>query len=132
MSFASEMEAIAKSIQNKLDLVVTGTIQGVIASAVLPSPVDTGNFAGNWLLGINEIPNGITDIYDTVKTGTVVHLSSLIPVDASGKVYYLVNNTEYARDLEDGHSYQSPPEGMVGLTKIRFPEIVRRAVAEVR
>lgn len=132
MSFASEMEAIAKSIQNKLDLVVTGTIQGVIASAVLPSPVDTGNFAGNWLLGINEIPEGVTDIFDTTKTGTVVYLSSLIPVDAAGKVYYLVNNSSYAIDLENGYSPQSGPGGMVGLTKIRFPEIVRRAVAEIK
>jgi hypothetical protein len=132
MSFASEMEAIAKSIQNKLDLVVTGTMQGVIASAVLPSPVDTGNFAGNWLLGINEIPEGVTDIYDTVKTGTVVHLASLIPVNSAGEIYYLVNNTEYARDLENGYSPQSGPNGMIGLTKVRFPEIVRRAVAEVK
>jgi hypothetical protein len=49
----------------------------------------------------------------------------------AGHVHYIANNLPYAQALEDGHSTQSPPNAMVGLTVLKFQAIADVAIMKV-
>lgn len=102
-------------------------VGGVIDAVVMESPVDTGKFVGDWLLGVDSVPSGTTDIFDTMKYGTVVHLQEQVPYEAAGHTYNIVNNSEYGWPLENGHSMQAP-NGMVEKAVVKFEKIVDIAV----
>ena len=84
----------------------------------LPAGYVGGRFRGNWQLGVGTVPAGVVARIDPDGFETVTAAIAEIPADAAGLVYTYVNNLPYARRLEEGHSAQSPPNGMVGLTVI--------------
>jgi hypothetical protein len=91
----------------------------------LPPPGYVGGaFRRNWQHGFGSAPTAILE-----GTGNTSGQEIRASVNSSpaGGVHYIVNNLPYAMALEDGHSTQSPPRGMVGLTALEFPEIVRQA-----
>jgi hypothetical protein len=49
----------------------------------------------------------------------------------AGDVITLVNNLDYARQLEFGHSKQAP-QGMVRLSVLEYGAVVSKAASEVR
>jgi len=102
------------------------------------SPVDTGRFKGNWQLGVNAQPLGYDwELKDKRPRGQVgdtvgIH-AGILPKQAAGGVYWLVNNLPYANALELGHSKQAPaPWGIVKITLIKFQGIVESAMSEVK
>lgn len=102
------------------------------------SPVDTGRFKGNWMLGVNSQPLGynwaLKDEKPKGQVGDTVGIhAGILPKQAAGNVYWLVNNLPYANALEDGHSPQAPaPWGIVNITLIKFEGIVDTAMESVR
>lgn len=103
------------------------------------SPVDTGRFKGNWMMGVDFKPAGYDwELKDKKPLGavgdTVTIHDSMIPKVSAGHVYWLVNNLPYANALEWGHSKQTNnhPAGIVGLTLVQFDGIVERAMQSVK
>ncbi len=93
-----------------------------------------GQFRGNWQLGVDSIPQGILwGNIDPSGVQTVGKNIAAIPERAGyGKKYYLVNNLPYARRLEDGHSSQCPPGGMLRLARLEYKSIVAQVIADVK
>jgi hypothetical protein len=93
-----------------------------------PPPKDyrPGTFRGGWQLGIDSVPQGQTGRIDPSGAVTLGAIRNEIPAQAGGHVYYITNNVIYGPRLEDGHSTQAPA-GMVGLTAMEFPQVVRAA-----
>ena len=95
-----------------------------------------GLFKNNWQLGIDQIPeNGATkgeaiDLPNPSGSGSLARLKKIgrWPV---GHQYFFVNNLPYSRALEEGWSGQAP-NGMVGITELEFPQMVRDAAAIVK
>lgn len=86
-----------------------------------------GHFRANWQLGVGSMPVGEIPGVDPSGTKTLGRIMAEIPEQASGKVYWIANNTKYAQRLEYGWSRQAP-QGMVGLTVSMFQDIVNDAV----
>lgn len=85
-----------------------------------------GDFINNWQLGVDVIPNA-TYVSGPNELGSDSYTRfAKLPRWAVGHVYYFVNNLPYAMMLERGHSSQAPI-GIVGLTVLEYPEIVRQA-----
>jgi hypothetical protein len=130
-------EHIDKTIAKQHDI-VRDIVTEIVATPIELSPVDTGNFVSNWLLGLNgNIPWGVTGIKNQDKEYNVVRVTSRIPNDAANHTYTLVNNTSYAQALEDGNGTGRPHSkqarfGMIGLTTLMAPEIIRRVLASYK
>jgi len=98
---------------------------------LIRSPVDSGRFCGNWMIGVVVIPEG----FDQTK------LNPSRALDAEqlakfmnyrlGDTIYMRNNLPYAVALENGHSQQAPA-GVVKVTVAEFGGIVSKKAREVR
>ena len=109
------------------------------------TPVDTGRLRANWQCGIGSYSTGTT--FST--TGTLTEkTSSAMSSWRLGDTVYLTNSLPYAHIVEFGLYGKPPgsangpktvagysrqaPGGMVRLTAQKFPDYVRRAVAETK
>lgn len=95
-----------------------------------PAPPDytPGHFLLNWQLGVDNVPTNELNSEDPDRANALIRIGAQIPAKSAGHDYYLVNNASYARALEDGHSDQCPPRGMVERTSMKFESIVDHAV----
>jgi hypothetical protein len=139
-AFTLQLQQFAKKAAHNADLVVGKSVIGVAAEVDRRSPVGDaslwkskppkgyvgGRFRGNWQLGVNVVPTGETGAIDPAGAETQGRIIASIPEKASGKLYSLVNNAPYGQALEQGHSGQAP-QGIVGLTVIRWQAIVDEA-----
>jgi hypothetical protein len=103
------------------------------AAWVRPPPPDykPGAFRGNWQLGVDSVPSGETGRIDPSGETTQAALRAAIPEQAGGHIYYITNNRVYGPRLEDGWSSQAPA-GMVGITALEFPQVVRAAAERAK
>lgn len=128
-SFAKRIE---KS-KGKTELFVKKLLVEIDKSLVMKSPVDTGRFKSNWVLG-----NGVVS-YDTNEStsstpygfydnNNVISINSL---SINGQTIYITNSLPYAARLETGYSGQAPA-GMVGITLAEVNSIANRVGASLR
>lgn len=96
-----------------------------------PKGYTPGHFKNNWQVGIDTVPAGEISGSDASGQSSLERLSRLgrWPV---GHVYYFANNVPYALRIENGWSYKQAPQGVVGLTVIEFPQIVRDAALRIK
>jgi len=144
MGFSDDIKRFTVKCAANSDAVTRTTVLGITSSIDEMSPVGNadnwahpekkppgyvgGHFRANWQLGVNVQPTGI--IEGTAYQGKVEQEQAKIPAKAAGHVYWYQNNLPYAIPLEDGHSGQAP-NGMVGLTAVRFGGIVDTAAQAV-
>lgn len=141
MTFALDLQRFAEKTKEKADDAVGAIVVQVAARVDMRSPVGDasywtsppppgyvgGRFRANWQLGVDTIPAGELNVVDPTGEATRGRIFAMVPDDAAGKTYFLVNNLPYAHRLEDGYSRQAP-QGMVGLTVVEFQQVVREAV----
>lgn len=81
-----------------------------------------GHFRHNWQYGFGSAPSGeIGGVANDAKA----RIEGAVSRD--GGMHWIVNNTPYAERIESGWSKQQP-QGIVGLTELEFPEIVRSVI----
>jgi hypothetical protein len=151
MTFALDLKKYVAKYKERADLAVGEIVANVAAEVDFLSPVGDatywknpppkdyvgGRFRANWTLGIGGIDRTTTLATDRSAksrgTGgnTTGRIRAEIPADAAGKVYWLANSLPYANRLEHGGSRQAPA-GVVGLTAVRFQDIVDRSVARAK
>jgi hypothetical protein len=128
--FTAQIAAFVEKAKGNVDLVVRKIALDMFRRVIMKSPVDTGRFKGNWQVAIGSIPAGTLKIDDKSGNATMAKVTAEVLGLRAGQVIYLVNNLEYARPLEYGHSKQAPA-GMVRLTIAEFSQVVTRAAGEV-
>jgi hypothetical protein len=134
------MGIFLKDIQQFIDTtiakehkIVKEIVEEIIDSVVDLSPVDTGNFVTNWLIGTDSnVPWGVTGDKNPDRDATANKLIDRIPLDAANHNYNIVNNSSYAEKLETGVGMKHPAYAMVGITKVRIPSIVTKVIARNR
>lgn len=129
--FAAQVRRWSDETQRKLDQVVRKVSIDAFSEVIRMSPVDSGRFKGNWMVGVNMVPSGyVWEQYDPAGGATIAEASGRVDVAEAGDVIWLVNNLPYASRLENGWSAQAPA-GMVRMTAARWQPIVDRIVAQV-
>lgn len=89
-----------------------------------------GYFINNWQVGIDVKPSGVIKGVDPSGTRSLERLKRLGRWPAGHK-FYFVNNVPYARAIEYGWSKQAP-QGVVGLVRREFQQIVKEVEAQNR
>jgi len=87
-----------------------------------------GRFKGNWQHGFGSKPSGELPDIDPSGSASMARIEGGIASSPAAGIHYLANNLPYAQRLEDGWSTQAPA-GMIGLTMLEFPGIVKRSQA---
>jgi len=129
-NFTLDIARFVEKAKGNVDLVLRKISLDIFKRVVMKSPVDLGRFKGNWQVAIGNVPAGTLEINDKTGTATISRIEAETLKLKAGQTIYLVNNLEYARPLEYGHSKQAPA-GVVRTTLSEFPGIVRAAAAEV-
>lgn len=129
--FADQLRAFALKTEGLQERTVRLAVLDVWSRLIVRSPVDTGRFRAAWTTSYDEI------VARSVSRGALplgVYGPPRPPVISEkviGRRFYISNSLPYAQKLEDGGSQQAP-QGMVRLTAMEWPQVVRRAVAAAR
>jgi len=88
----------------------------LLKKVTMKSPVDTGRFRANWMVGIGGADETTTDstVNDAMMRGSIV-----LTGYKTLKQIHISNNLPYAAALEHGHSQQAP----LGVAEISVAEI---------
>lgn len=129
-NFELDIQRFVDRAKGNIDLVVRKIALDLFRRVIMKSPVDTGRFKGNWQVAIGSIPAGVLAIDDKTGSATISKMTAAVLGLKAGQIIYLVNNLEYARPLEYGHSKQAPV-GVVRITVQEYPQVVSKAANEV-
>ena len=112
--------------QSKLKNVMSRVIVAIDAKLVEVSPVDTGRFKANWVLG-----NGAINTATNQSTTPANNEGAIMSIKFNGQTVYLSNSLPYAQRLDDGSSKQAPL-GVISLALMQSDSIIRAAAAQVK
>lgn len=129
-TFVLDIQRFVDKANGNVDLVVRKVALDLFRRVIMKSPVDTGRFKGNWQVAIGAIPAGTIEVDDKSGAVSIARVDAAVLGLRAGDVIYLVNNLEYARALEYGHSKQAPG-GMVRLSVAEYGAVVVQAAGEV-
>ena len=152
MSFTLDISRACEAMKGNTDKAVRKVLLDLGASLVLKSPVGNrdkwqeniyraskglpptpawyvgGRFKGNWQHGFGSAPVGELPDIDPSGGASMARITGGVAASPVAGIHYLANNLPYAQALEDGHSDQAPT-GVLELTLIEFPGIVKRSQA---
>ena len=118
------LENVERFKERKLQMVRTAAF-AAYTEIIEGSPVDTGRFRSNWMIGAGTSKKGQTlDSHTTYSKGQSVTSSeasaALSEINKLGEqsVVYITNSLDYAHALENGHSTQN--EGFVARANENF------------
>lgn len=103
----------------------------VYTKLLIRSPVDTGRFRGNWMIGMAVIPEGTDEARLNPAGAPLTVEMAKLTIYRTGATIHMRNNLPYAVALEKGHSGQAP-SGVVRVTAAEFGVIVTRAARQTR
>ena len=90
------------------------------------SPVDTGRFRANWMVG-----NGLVNTAISGRLSAPSNALLINTIKVNGQVIYMTNSLPYAQRLETGYSGQAPA-GMVGITLVEINSIAMKIGVSLR
>jgi hypothetical protein len=129
MSFADDIRKFQQKTNLSMDVIVRKVVIDMTVAMVRMSPVDTGRFRGNWMIGVGSPDVSTIDAVDKDGSTTVARITSAAGSVQAGGVVYITNSLPYARRLEYGWSKQAPsPPGIVRLTVQRYTDYIAAAV----
>lgn len=92
-------------------------------SVTIKSPVDTGRFRASWNVAYGDPNLSVQPEGDYAGA-----IPPAIGVPKTGDTVYVTNNLDYGPALEDGHSPQAPPGGIVLATVLEINQMLNEAV----
>jgi len=112
-----EKEAVPKFVRT----VATDLLRKV----TMKSPVDTGRFRANWMVGIGAADESIFEVEGKISEETATRISMerglavITTYNSPDKNVHISNNLPYANELEKGHSMRAP----LGVVEISVIEV---------
>jgi hypothetical protein len=115
--FSLDLSRLIAKANGQADTVARKIMLETFRSAVMKSPVDTGRFRANWVMGYGAPNTATSDATDKSGGGTIGRIASAVATTrlTEGASIFCTNSLPYALKLEHGSSKQSP-NGMVRLT----------------
>ena len=121
MSFSSDIAGSIEKAQKAATAVFRGSALEILSGIIHRTPVKTGRLRGNWQATLNTMASGEVDGSGQRALSTANRVTSKAEITDS---VYMVNNLPYAKAIEDGHSQNQAPRGMVKITIAEFKRIV--------
>lgn len=125
-AFTLQLQQFADKAKDNAELVVRKVGIDIYSQIIMKSPVDTGRFRANWVVGSSAIGT-TTTATDPGGAKTIAAGSQKIMKVQLGQSIWLSNSLPYARRLEYGWSQQAP-SGMVRLTIAEWNRYIENAV----
>lgn len=110
---ASFAKRIVKA-KAKPELFIKKLLVDIDGSLVAKSPVDTGRFRANWMIGNGAIDSQTFERFDAPNNAIRINT-----ININGQIIYITNSLPYARRLENGYSQQAP----AGFVRITLAEV---------
>lgn len=144
MSFSIDLENFSNLLDEKLKRLEKGVLIGLGEDVVMRSPVGDpdnwrsealrlwaaevgyvgGRFRANWQYGLSQRPLGDLPDIDATGTASLSRIAQGVrSITRAGNVHYLTNNLPYAQDIENGHSWNQAPNGVVDLAVTQWQRI---------
>ena len=123
---ASFAKRINKS-KGKFELFVQKLAVEIDKRLVFRSPVDTGRFRANWVVG-NGTVNGNTKESFTAANNSI----EINSIKVNGQIIYITNSLPYAYRLEYESWSKQAPQGMVRITAVEVNQIARQVGVQVK
>ena len=135
MAFGIGVANYAKRTGLSLDKAVVSICIQATTSIIKRSPVDTGRFRGNWFTSIDSFSN---ETSETRTENEALAEGIKDAQNASGHIFTLSNNLDYAMTLEYGlfpwansekvvnHFSTQAPSGFLRLTKLELENKLRK------
>lgn len=124
MSFATDLQALIDKARGDANRAVRQSVVLATQSLVLKSPVDTGRFRANWVMGVGAVDRSTSVATSKDGSAAIARIAEQMQTQEEGTVFYITNSLPYARPLEYGHSKQAP-NGMVRLTVVELPNLIK-------
>lgn len=105
--FFERMEQIRKKYEKRMVLLHKKVSADLFRRVILKTPVDTGRARGNWMIGINTIPQTVSE--DANGKEALRNVTTGISGIKLGDTAVLANSVEYVGALEYG-GYPNPPK----------------------
>jgi hypothetical protein len=129
MSFSDDIRKFQRKTNLSMDVIVRKVVIDMSVALTRMSPVDTGRFRGNWMLGVGSPDASTIEAVDPDGSTTVARITEAAGSVQAGGVVYITNSLPYARRLEYGWSKQAPsPPGIVRVTVQRYSDYIAAAV----
>lgn len=124
MSFQSDIKKFTDKAEISAEKVFRGSALTIFRAVILRTPVDTGRLRANWQCSLNIPSGGEIDGTDKTGSGAISAAASKTNDAKLSDSIYLVNNLPYAQAIEDGHSQEQAPAGMVKTTISEWNRVV--------
>jgi len=129
-AFEADITKFCRKTGLRVETVVRKVALDALRRVVLRSPVDTGRFRANWMVGIGEADTTYNED-DTDPTGAkaLAEGERRLELADNPQMVVLSNNVPYAGALEEGHSQQAP----IGILRPTFEELkndIRQLIRE--
>lgn len=121
--------AVERKVRFPMALAMKRMTLEAFTRVVQRSPVDTGRFRSNWLVGVGQRPAGSDAALTSASIAQAAALEQAAKVTPQTDATYVVNNLPYAERLENGHSQQAP-NGMVEVTAQELRAAAKEIVAQ--
>ena len=137
MSFASKVAALSKVYKDRLAFVCDEVTRSLANEFIQRTPIDTGFMVSNWDVGVGFKPTVVYGTYDRnrfingAEMIAVTRVASLVK-DTLGKIVWVANSVHYAQYIENHHSRENAPEGIIRITVRGYGEHVAAAVLKSR
>lgn len=128
-SFGAQIAKFAEKTKTDIDVVVRTVTLNVGASLIQQSPVLTGRFRANWMIGLGSPDETTTE--DTDANASTGRIAQAVGTAKAGGIIYLTNSLPYANRLELGWSKQAPA-GFVAATADTWRQYLNDAVYSVK
>lgn len=130
--FSKQVKQIAERTKLRMDVVVRKLCLDMFSDIMMASPVRTGAFRGNWMLGIGH-PVFSADKSKTLKEDSAALEATNAAVanmgkEAIGSVIYWTNSMPYAYRIEHEHWSIQAPNGVVAVTVAAWQSHLQRAL----
>lgn len=102
----------------------------LFGAVVRDTPVATGMLRGNWQVSMQEPASGIVHEGDDPPIPPP-DLDAQLASFRIGQDAWLVNNLDYAEEIEYGRSKKAP-DGMLRRNVVRWPQIVQSAARSTK
>lgn len=121
--FALDLSRMLDKAKDRTDLAVRKVMLETFQKVVMKSPVDTGRFRANWVIGIGALNTATTEATDKSGSATLSAITSSVQSAKilDGVSTFCTNSLPYAHVLEYGRANGAPgslqaPSGMVRIT----------------
>jgi len=128
----ASLESITALYERRLAAIARGSCSTLASRVVSRTPVDTGALRASWTPGIGRGVRARNVNGPSAGRSERVDIASVVNALRPGEVFTMINVKLYARRIEYGSHSAQAPTGMMEISLIEFPAIVRAETRRAR